>query len=1351
MFTDGLDTSALQWVREEQARTVTTPRTCSTPASAMGSPDITRYEYRKAGTRTTLTRKTFGLPPPQLSNVHLHSQALKPVYAHDQGTYAADDLEESVGSISGGNVRGHDDYDSGDEQESGLYSPDTSTSDSLPSGNAAGHERKANEELYDARRRLPLMADPVEVEDYYDGPLSRKNSFGKKGTPRREISGRWDTLNRKEDTSQERKENAGSRQSSIDQRDIRQGAYTGSGRFDPYYGRREDPLERHVAYTGSEKLDPDYGRSSMKVSRGPSGDVQPSEDQNLTSATELSEDDIDSDEDDHSDEDRLQRSSGKQQGAGYPKIEGYTPFERESRSTQRTVQTQPSCQRWTAAPATPAQGHKGNVESPPDRLPSRTGGPPSAPPFFDGVVLEVSEAPASSIGGSYLTGLEQQSAFATPCEPSASGQAAWQALVAYDACVRLCLRAWARGCMEAPEFLMNECSLLRNCFGLQQLLLQPHEEGSRRDVSEELGDSAAAFLQKRSIGKIKVQLRKLKILAKPHPLRSSSLSAVDTNTAALSFEGRTPSHKRSLLSTGWSAVRKMRFVPKQGTRSHNSSQRSMAYVNAGAEYVRHVSGMLKEKVSSLRHSSLAELPQEKFTCLLRLKSSSEQDSLRLKPGSGETATLLPESAGDDLLLDVLDERGNLHGRLTVHVASISDDPGDRLRWCDVYSVPDHDCVGKVQLFLSYYMTSVEVDSAKWGPVGETRAYDIVLEVAMRVQHFQRRNLRLEGSWLWLLSEFASCYGVSASYSKLRYLVCIMEVATPTEDCLVLIHDLLCPIIKSRAENSLNRQEKRLLVDVQEQVEQLLAVVFENYKSLDENSSSGLADFSGPVVGSVAPALIPAVQIYTLLHDILSSEPRNTLRNYFKTAAMKRWKRLVMETDEFLSGSSEGFLMDPLSMSSAYQKMRTLCLNVRNEVRADIEIHNKHVLPSSIDLPNISACVYDVELANRLRSFLVACPPSSPSPPVAELMLSTADFQQDLTSWRIRNPDCWKGGVDAKALFHFYIVLWIQDKRLHLLDFCKFDKERCTWDTTQHTTSPFVEEVYERIKDTLNEFEVIMNRWPEYTVALENALADIERAVIGALEKQYAEVLLPLKDVMIPKKFSLQYMQKLTRRQKPTIYTVPNQLGVMLNSLKRLLDTLRPRIEGQMKTWVACLPEDGGPGRIVFGEHLNEVTIELRAKYKNYLQSIVEKLSDNAKLTRTTKLKKILQDTREAGGESDICDRMQPLNTQLVDTISHLYDVFTPRVFVAVCRGFWDRMARDVLHFLENRKGNRSWYKGSSFALGILDDVFATQMQRLQGGTLQEKDLDPPRSVAEARSLLSRDAQNGTDSSSLFFY
>lgn len=65
----------------------------------------------------------------------------------------------------------------------------------------------------------------------------------------------------------------------------------------------------------------------------------------------------------------------------------------------------------------------------------------------------------------------------------------------------------------------------------------------------------------------------------------------------------------------------------------------------------------------------------------------------------------------------------------------------------------------------------------------------------------------------------------------------------------------------------------------------------------------------------------------------------------------------------------------------------------------------------------------------------------------------------------------------------------------------------------------------------------------------------------------------------------------------------------------------------------------------------------------------------ARLQRSTKLKKILQDTREAGGESDIRERMQPLSNQLIETISHLHEVFASRVFVAVCRGYWDRMAR----------------------------------------------------------------------------
>jgi hypothetical protein len=39
--------------------------------------------------------------------------------------------------------------------------------------------------------------------------------------------------------------------------------------------------------------------------------------------------------------------------------------------------------------------------------------------------------------------------------------------------------------------------------------------------------------------------------------------------------------------------------------------------------------------------------------------------------------------------------------------------------------------------------------------------------------------------------------------------------------------------------------------------------------------------------------------------------------------------------------------------------------------------------------------------------------------------------------------------------------------------------------TQHSTTPFVDDMYERLKETLTDYEVIICRWPEYTLVLEN--------------------------------------------------------------------------------------------------------------------------------------------------------------------------------------------------------------------------------------------------------------------------
>ncbi|KAJ0653400.1 hypothetical protein HanOQP8_Chr15g0583151 [Helianthus annuus] len=903
-------------------------------------------------------------------------------------------------------------------------------------------------------------------------------------------------------------------------------------------------------------------------------------------------------------------------------------------------------------------------------------------------------------------------------------------MIAYDACVRLCLHAWAKGCMEAPVFLENECALLRRAFGLQQVLLQPEEELLVTRASE-VGSEGNTQKPKKMVGKMKVEVRKVKMAVDP-PTRCSCASIKPPKVKTETVK-RQLVNLQSKVSSGWRAVRNIHFSPRVPA-DGSFSRHSMAYMQASSQYIKQVSGLLKVGVSTLRSSSSGYEVQESYLCLLRLKSSAEGDTVRMQPGSRETHTFLPDSLGDDLIVEVQDSKGNHFGRVLAQVATISEDQNDKLRWWSIYREPEHELVGKIQLHINY-TTRLDENSLKCGSIAETMAYDFALEVAMKEQNFRQRNLLLHDPWKWLLAEFATYYGVSDAYTKLRYLSYIMDVATPTNDCLSLVYDLLLPVImKGHTKGTLSHQENRILGEIEEQIEQIFSVVFENYKSLDELSPSGVIDVFRPATGDAAPVLEPAVKLYNLLYDILSPEAQNKLYSYFQAAAKKRSRRHLTETDEYLSGTGEGNVMDPVTVSTAYQKMKSLCLNIRNEIYTDIQIHNCNILPSFIDLPNLSSAIYSAELCNRLRSFLVTCPPSGPSRPVTELVIATADFQKDLATWNI-NPV--KGGVDAKELFHLYIIIWIQDKRLSLLETCKLDKVKWSGVRTQHSTTPFVDEMYGRLKETLNDYDVIICRWPEYTFALENAIVDIEKAIIEALDKQFADVVAPLKENMTPKKFGFKYVQKLAKRTTNP-YVVPPELGILLNSMKRMLDVLRPKIEVQLKSWGSCcIPEEGNTAA---GERLSEVTVILRSKFRNYLQAVVEKLVENTRLQNGTKLKKILQDSKDSVTESEIRNRMQPLTEQLMNTVNHLHTIFETHVFIA-----------DVLSFLENRKENKSVYKGSRVAVSILDDTFASQMQKLLGNALQEKDLEPPRSIVEVRSMLCKDTGSSSHKKNSYFY
>nr|XP_043617097.1 uncharacterized protein LOC122588943 [Erigeron canadensis] len=925
----------------------------------------------------------------------------------------------------------------------------------------------------------------------------------------------------------------------------------------------------------------------------------------------------------------------------------------------------------------------------------------------------------------------------------ASALGPWHGVIAYDACVRLCLHAWAKGCMEAPVFLENECALLRSTFGLQQVLLQSEEE-LLVTRSSEVGCEGAVPKTKKMVGKMKVQVRKVK-MSLDGPPTGCSFASIKSPKVKLETVRRHLVKLQSKVSSGWQAVRSIHFSPRVPENGGSFSRHSLAYMQASTQYIKQVSGLLKIGVSTLRSSSSGYEVQESYSCLLRLKSSAEGDVIRMQPGSGETHIFLPDSLGDDLIVEVQDSKGNHYGRVLAQVATISEDQNDKLRWWSIYREPEHEVVGKIQLYINY-TTTLDENNLKCGSIAETMAYDFAMEVAMKEQNFQQRNLLLHDPWKWLLTEFASYYGVSDVYTKLRYLSYIMDVATPTNDCLSLVYDLLLPVImKGHTKSTLSHQENRILGEIEEQIEQIFAVVFENYKSLDELIPSGIMDVFKPATGIAAPVLEPAVKLYKLLHDILSPEAQNKLYSYFQAAAKKRSRRHLTETDEYLSGTGEGNMMDSVTVSTAYQKMKSLCLNIRNEIFTDIQIHNCNILPSFIDLPNLSSAIYSAELCNRLRSFLVAFPPAGPSCPVTELVIAAADFQKDLASWNITPV---KGGVDAKELFHLYIIIWIQDKRLSLLETCRLDKVKWSGVRTQNSTTPFVDEMYDRLKETLNDYEVIICRWPEYIFALENAITDVERAVIEALDKQFADVVAPLKENLAPKKFGFKYVQKLTKRT-PNPYVVPPELGILLNSMKRMLDVLRPKIEVQLKSWGSCcLPNEGNTAA---GERLSEVTVMLRSKFRNYLQSVVEKLVENTRLQNSTKLKKILQDSKESLAESEIRSRMQPLTEQLTHTVNHLHTIFETHVFIAICRGYWDRMGQDVLSFLENRKENKSLYKGSRVAVSILDDTFASQMQKLLGHALQEKDLEPPRSIIEVRSMLCKDTGTSSHKKNSYFY
>ena len=78
-------------------------------------------------------------------------------------------------------------------------------------------------------------------------------------------------------------------------------------------------------------------------------------------------------------------------------------------------------------------------------------------------------------------------------------------------------------------------------------------------------------------------------------------------------------------------------------------------------------------------------------------------------------------------------------------------------------------------------------------------------------------------------------------------------------------------MKGSNRSALSHQENRILGGINDQVELILALVFENYKFIDESSPSRMLDVFVSAIRNAASALELAIKLYTLFHDILTSE------------------------------------------------------------------------------------------------------------------------------------------------------------------------------------------------------------------------------------------------------------------------------------------------------------------------------------------------------------------------------------------------------------------------------------------------------------------------------------------------
>ncbi|CAG9463051.1 unnamed protein product [Pedinophyceae sp. YPF-701] len=176
-----------------------------------------------------------------------------------------------------------------------------------------------------------------------------------------------------------------------------------------------------------------------------------------------------------------------------------------------------------------------------------------------------------------------------------------------------------------------------------------------------------------------------------------------------------------------------------------------------------------------------------------------------------------------------------------------------------------------------------------------QAYDMALMAALAAQGCGARKLVLEGPWQWLLKELARVYGVREAYTALTYLKWALQPqhATPTADCFSVLLAGVRPLKEAELARTLPAEESAMLRSICQAVESLVARALESYRMLSEQAPSGLCGPGEAPPQLPAPAMAPALALYSMLRDPLSPSDQQWLSARFQTAARRRYLKLEL--------------------------------------------------------------------------------------------------------------------------------------------------------------------------------------------------------------------------------------------------------------------------------------------------------------------------------------------------------------------------------------------------------------------------------------------------------------------------